>query len=93
MAVRRGSQFTAVVTVARAGEGNRLSGKRVYLQLFTPALGDFADVSTAVTGGDGRVEISATLPSTPGTYRYRARWDGDAGFKPDTSPAEKVEVV
>jgi len=93
MAIRAGAQITAIVTVGRRNTGTRLNGIPVAVQKFDPAVGDYVDEATGITGNNGEARIRFRVPDQPGEYRFRSRSDPTPQYRADTSPAEKVEIV
>lgn len=65
----------------------------VYFEQDMPEFGGYREVASAVSGNDGMAIVRFTAPDEPGSYRYRAQWDGNDDWNADKSPVWTLRVV
>lgn len=71
-----------------------IAGAPVFLDRADQPAAPFVQVAGAETDGEGNATIPTTLPTSPGSYRYRSRTPGLAErFRPDTSSVVAIEAV
>ena len=71
-----------------------LAGVPVFLDQRTSSTGPFGQVGAGQSDARGQLQLTVTLPNTPGEYTYRARTPGVADkFRSDTSKEVTIQVV
>lgn len=65
----------------------------VTLEQFDVSIGTYRPVQTLSTDAQGRATFSISLPTSLGSYKYRASWKGNDVYDSDTSPATTIKVV
>lgn len=92
--VRPSSRITFEIRTQDPDTLAPIGGLPVFLDRLDQPAAAPVQVAGAQTDAQGRAEISATIPASPGSYRYRARTPGVAErYRSDTSSQVAIEVV
>ena len=92
MPAKPGTIATWTIALVETDTFTPISGARVALEAYSNAIGDFRPIRDAETGLDGTVTFQLALPTAPGRYRFRCRWDGDPTTRGDRSPEVRIDV-
>ena len=92
--VRSGSTLTFGIHVQNRDTLEPFDGAPVFLDRLDQPTAAPVQVEGAQTDGQGNAVMQTTVPTTPGTYSYRARTPGIAErFRADTSKTVAIESV